>query len=290
MTSFAVAAVRKKLVLSALLFISGLIALGAETALSSPGISDSTRVALNPNIALSASQAAIGAAIGDYTLLNVEGKPVKLASFRGKPLLLNFIYTGCFQICPTTTRTLKLAVDAAQRTLGPEAFHVVSVGFNLPFDSPAAMHAFAKQQGVLMPGWDFLSPDPRTLEALARDVGFSFVPNPGGFDHLIQITVVDARGYVYRQIYGEDFALPQLIQPLKELVTQTPLPQETLNGLLDRVRILCIAYDPLSGTYRFKYSVLFEVVGGLVGLSLTAWFFLREVRYTRRMHAKLNSD
>jgi protein SCO1/2 len=237
--------------------------------------------ALNAEAALKTSQAAIGTAIGDYTLLSIDGKPVKLSSFRGKPLVVSFIYTGCFQVCPTTTRTLKRALETAQRTLGPESFRAVSVGFNQPFDTPEAMRAFARQQGAVMAGWDFLSADRRTLEALTRDVGFSFVPSPRGFDHLIQVTVVDAKGIVYRQIYGEAFALPQLMQPLKELITDTPRERETLSGFLDRVRILCTVYDPASGTYRFKYSVLFELAGGLIGLSLTAWFFLRELRRTR---------
>jgi protein SCO1/2 len=276
----------RKLALGALLLFPAPFALGASATPSSLTATASVGSALNADLALKTSQAAVGTVIGDYTLLNADGKPVRLSSFRGKPLLINFIYTGCFQVCPTTTRTLKRAVEAAQRTLGPEAFHVASVGFNLPFDSPEAMHAFARQQGVVVPGWDFLSPDPPTLERLARDVGFSFSPSPRGFDHLIQVTVVDAQGRVYRQIYGEDFALPQLIQPLKELITGTSREQETLSGFLDRVRILCTVYDPASGTYRFKYSVLFELAGGLIGLSLTAWFFLRELRRSRAAMAK----
>lgn len=271
---------RRKLWFPVLLLASWLPAYGAD-ATPPPSANDSDRLTLNAEAALKTSQAAIGTAIGDYTLLSIDGKPVKLSSFRGKPLVVNFIYTGCFQICPTTTRTLKRAVEAAQRTLGPESFRAVSVGFNQPFDSPQAMRAFARQQGAVMPGWDFLSADPHTLEALAHDTGFSFVPSPRGFDHLIQVTVVDARGTVYRQIYGEDFALPQLIQPLKELITETPRERETLSGFLYRVRILCTVYDPASGTYRFKYSLLFELAGGLMGLSLTAWFFLRELRRTR---------
>ena len=270
---------RAKLWFASLSLLSWSVASGADA--MAPLAAGSTPPALNTEVALKTSQAAIGTAIGDYTLLNIDGKPVKLSSFRGKPLVVNFIYTGCFQVCPTTTRTLKRALETAQRTLGPESFRAVSVGFNQPFDTPEAMRAFARQQGAVMAGWDFLSADPHTLEALAHDVGFSFVPSPRGFDHLIQVTVVDAKGTVYRQIYGEDFTLPQLIQPLKELITETPRERETLVGLLDRVRILCTVYDPTSGTYRFKYSVLFELAGGLTGLTLTAWFFLRELRRAR---------
>jgi len=243
-----------------------------------------TRSALQPEAALQLSQAALGRLVGDYTLLDAEGRPVRLSSYRGKPLLINFIYTGCFQVCPVTTRMLKRGVEAAQRTLGPDSFHVASIGFNLPFDSPDAMRAFARQQGVMVPGWDFLTPDTATLEVLAGDLGFSYAPSPRGFDHIIQITVLDAGGRVYRQIYGDDFALPQLVEPLKELITGAP--RQNVASVLDRVRLLCTVYDPASGTYRFRYSLLFELAGGLIGLSATAWFFLRELRHSRAAAAK----
>jgi len=243
-----------------------------------------SRSALEPDAALRLSQAALGHVVGDYTLLGADGRPVRLLNYRGKPLLINFIYTGCFQICPVTTRMLKRGVEAAQRALGPGSFHVASIGFNLPFDSPDAMRAFARQQGVVVPGWDFLTPDAATLWALAGDVGFSYTPSPRGFDHIIQITVLDARGRVYRQIYGDDFALPQLVEPLKELITGAP--RQDVASVLDRVRLLCTVYDPASGTYRFRYSLLFELAGGLIGLSATAWFFLRELRHSRAAAAK----
>jgi protein SCO1/2 len=241
--------------------------------------------ALDQAQALQLSQSAIGRYVGDYTLKNAEGRPVNLSSLHGKPLLVSFIYTGCFSVCPTTTRTLKGAVEAAQRTLGPDSFHVVSVGFNLPFDTPQAMGTYARQQGVYLPNWLFLSPDPATLERLTRDLGFTYQPAAGGFDHITQVTVIDQNGRVYRQVYGDSFPLPQLVGPLKELLTGSPPANESLAGLLERVRLLCTAYDPVTGQYRYKTSILFEITGGAIGLTLIAWFFLRELRKTRRLRA-----
>ena len=68
------------------------------------------RPALDPSAALRASQAAIGRPVGDFALLDREGRPVRLAGYRGKPLLVNFIFTGCFQVCPTSTRALLVAL------------------------------------------------------------------------------------------------------------------------------------------------------------------------------------
>ena len=232
--------------------------------------------------ALRLSQSAIGRQVGNYTLTNVDGRPVRLSSLRGKPVLVSFIYTGCFQVCPTTTRNLKRAVESAQRTMGVESFHVISVGFNLPADTPQALASFARQQGVFLPNWQFLSPNADTLAALAEDLGFSYSGVAGGFDHITQVSVLDQEGRVYRQVYGDTFPLPQLVEPLKELLTGAARPQEGLAGFIERVRILCTVYDPASGKYRYNTSILFEIAGGLMGISAMLIFLVREGRKTRR--------
>ena len=239
--------------------------------------------ALTQDQALRLSQGAIGQVVGDYMLTDTEGRPVRLSSLRGKPLLISFIYTGCFSVCPTTTRTLKRAVESAMRALGPGSFNVASIGFNVPFDTPAALRTFAGQQGVYFPNWLFLSPDAQTLEGLARDLGFSYARSAGGFDHITQVTILDRQGRVYRQVYGDSFPLPQLVAPLRELLTGTPPADESLAGFIERVRLLCTVYDPATGRYRYKYSILFEIFGGLMGLSAMLIFLLIELRKTRRL-------
>jgi protein SCO1/2 len=250
------------------------------TALASAAQPDG-RGPIDQAAALKLSQAALGRAVGDYTLRASDGSAVRLASLRGKPVLISFLYTGCFQVCPTTTRTLKKAVESAQRVLGPDSFHVLSVGFNQPFDTPEAMGAFARQQNIYLPNWRFLSPDSRTLAGLAQDVGFTWRESGGGFVHITQVTVLDQDGRVYRQVYGDGFPLPQLVGPLKELLTGSPPADETVAGLLERVRILCTVYDPITGEYRYKRSILFELAGGLIGLTLIGLFLVRELRKAR---------
>jgi protein SCO1/2 len=54
--------------------------------------------AFDEKAALKESQAAIGREAGDYTLRDSEGRTVRLAELRGKPLVVHFVYTGCFQV------------------------------------------------------------------------------------------------------------------------------------------------------------------------------------------------
>ena len=248
---------------------------------ASPG-ADAAPAALDARSALVASEAAVGRVLADHALLDREGRPVRLADYRGKPLLVSFVYTGCFQVCPTGTRSLHQAVRALEKRFGTGQYRVASIGFNQPADSPAAMKAFAAQNGIDLPHWSFLSARPSDVEALTREFGFSFRATPAGFDHVLQVTLVDADGRIVRQVHGAEVGADALGEPLTFLLASQPLPlQSGLAGLIDRVRILCTVYDPSSGSYRVDYSLALEVAGGLT-FAIAMLFYLLNDRRVRR--------
>lgn len=245
-----------------------------------------TLTTLDNDSAYKLSQNAIGKPVGDHVLLDRQGRPKRLADYKGKPLLVNFIYTACFQVCPTTTRNLQKAVQNTVAVLGAERFNIVSIGFNQPFDSPEAMKAFATQHGIHLPNWEFLSPAPAIVDELTQNFGFSFVSTTAGFDHLNQVTFVDAEGRIVRQVYGESFTAQDIAEPLKAMVTGAPLPTQTstIAELADRLRIICSVYDPLTGRYRTNYALYFEIAGFisfLFFLGWIAWNFTQKYRNDR---------
>ncbi len=232
--------------------------------------------------AIELSQSVIGSRVADYTFTDSRGQTRRLADYRGKPLLVNFVYTGCSQVCPTTVRFLDKAIGEARRALGQDGFAVATIGFNQPFDTPQAMHAFAAQHGIADPKWDFLSPAPGTIGALTREFGFTWYATPKGFDHVTQITVLDAEGRIYRQIYGDSFDIPMLIEPLKQLITGAPVPAGDWRTLLEKVRLFCTVYDRSSGRYRLDYSLFIGMAIGILILGAGVTSLLREWRSQRR--------
>ena len=238
---------------------------------------------LDQGAALRTSQAAIGRQISDFTLLDREGRPVQLSRYRGKPLLVSFMYTGCFQICPASTRALQDALVAGRNAFGSEQFNVVSIGFNQPDDAPQALKAFALQHRITQANWDFLSPHASAVAPLTREFGFSYRATPAGLDHVLQVTLLDAQGRVYRQIYGAELTADALAEPLKQLLNNAPVPEQLrLEDLVKRVRLFCTVYDPVSGTYRVQYGLLLEVAGGVTFALSMLWFFLAEWLSQRR--------
>lgn len=253
---------------------------GMAHATSSPEVAEGV---LDRAAALRISQAAIGKEPVNYTFLDRRGNPVRLSDYRGKPLLVSFIYTGCFQICPTNTRSLHESVQDLGKLVGFDKFNVVSIGFNQPFDSPQAMRAFAAQNSIATSNWEFLSPHGSIVEALTRDFGFSYVANTAGFDHVLEVTVLDAQGRIYSQVYGERLAPNQLGEPVLQLLRGAPMPQTIgLGDLIERVRILCTIYDPQTGRYRYNYGLILEIVGGTLFFLTMFWFLGGEWLQHRR--------
>ena len=241
---------------------------------------------LEAGAALERSQRALGTAVGDHAFRAADGTPVRLASLRGRPVLVSFVYTACSQVCPTTTRFLARTVAEADRTLGPGRFAVVTIGFNYPYDTPEAMRAFARQQGIDRRDWHFLSPEAGVVEAITGELGFSYAASAGGFDHLTQVTLLDADGRVAAQVYGENFEVQMLVGPLKALLTDAPLPAVTVADIVERVRLLCTVYDPRTGRYRLDYGVVIEILAGISILLTTLVYLLREwQRHRQRLRA-----
>ncbi len=238
---------------------------------------------LDEEKALKLSRSVVNQPVGDFTLLDRSGKPVRLAAYRGKPLLVSFIYTGCFEVCPTTTRNLQKAVTNTVAVLGADRFNVISIGFNQPFDSPSAMKAFAAQNGIVFQNWEFLSPALAITDDLTNSFGFSYAATPAGFDHIVQVTLVDLDGKIYRQIYGESLSADMLVEPLKQLITGAPVAQtNAMADVLDRVRILCSVYDPKTGQYRLDYTLILEIAGFITFILYIIWYLWKSMR--RRKH------
>ncbi|MCG6890787.1 MAG: SCO family protein [Gammaproteobacteria bacterium] len=261
------------LLLHALLFCAVPVLAQGSPALgdASPGGS-----AFDYDRALAISQAAIGRSVADVRFLRADGHSLSFSEFRGKPLVLSMVYTSCYQICPMTTRFLSEVVDKARTALGDDSFAVAVVGFDVHVDTPAAMRYFASKQGIDDKDWQLLSGNSSAVEQLASDIGFQYLPTSNGFDHLIQATVIDAEGRVYRQVYGQVFETPLLVDPLIELVLgSSPSEQPLLANLVDRIKLFCTTYDPARDGYYFDYSLF---IGMLIGGSIIVFTAVIVVR------------
>lgn len=78
---------------------------------------------------------------------NYLGQPVNLASYRGKVVLVTFLYANCPTLCPVIAANLR----AAQNLMGAGAAHVqlLAVSVDPRGDTPRAVAAFLKAHGLI---------------------------------------------------------------------------------------------------------------------------------------------
>lgn len=242
---------------------------------------------LEPEAVLAASQGAIGNQTGDHVFRDHNGEPLALADLRGKPLIVSLIFTSCATVCPITTDHLREELVEVRRALGHDKFNVLTFGFDATGDRPAQLAGFASAHQILREGdWFIASADPDTTEAFLEELGFSYRAGAGGFDHITQTSILDADGRVYRQVYGEAFPLPVLMEPMKDLVFGTRTRGMDPAALWDRFTFLCTVYNPATGAYRFDYGIVFGITAGGISLILTGLVILKLWLDSRRAFAR----
>ncbi len=227
------------------------------------------------------SQSALKHVIRDAKFTDQNGNPVSLADFRGKPLVVSFIYTSCVSVCVTITDSLLHSLDVANETFGEDQFNILTIGFDTSFDTPESMKKFAERQDAGAKNWMFLSGDILNVSQLSDDLGFFFYRTPEGFDHLAQVTVINKVGKVYKQVYGESFDTPHLIEPLKDIIYHTEKSIFTAEGLYKKLQFYCTVYDPETDRYKFDYSYFISLFAGVTVMIVPAWVLFRTVRRTR---------
>jgi len=100
-------------------------------------------------------------------LTDQYGRPVALASLKGKPVLFDFIYTSCPGPCQLLTQHMKLIADQLGRDLGPKV-SFVSVSVDPEHDRPNRLLDYARAFNANVSGWFFLTGSPSQIDELMR--------------------------------------------------------------------------------------------------------------------------
>ncbi|OIR19409.1 hypothetical protein GALL_02890 [mine drainage metagenome] len=116
----------------------------------------------------------------DFHLNDAAGKPVSLADFRGKVVVLFFGYTHCPQVCPTTLADLAHMM----RLLGKDAdrVQVLFVTLDPERDTPELL---AKYPAAFYPTFKGLYGDSAATAQAAQAFGVTYEKHPnknGGYD------------------------------------------------------------------------------------------------------------
>lgn len=208
--------------------------------------------------AFNLSNNAVGREIGDYTLIDQDGESFKLKEFAGgRPIVISLIYTSCGHICPTITMSLKNAIKAAGKDLTTK-INAITMGFDVENDTPKRMKEYGSNFTDNFKNWKFATADKDSIEKMAKDLGFYYEKIQGGFDHLNVVTIIDAKGKIYKHVYGLDFKPEEILSAVSGATNQNydRVVSTGSQGILNRLILFCYKYDEKTGQYKLDYPFL----------------------------------
>ena len=128
-----------------------------------------------------ASEPQIGKPVPDVELVNQDGEAIRIGDYRGKAMLLTFIYTRCPlpDFCPAMNKNFD-AIEQALRA-EPELYgrtHLLSISFDPEFDTPALLRTFALQRHTVteetLDHWEFATGTHENLRTLGYELGLVY--------------------------------------------------------------------------------------------------------------------
>jgi protein SCO1/2 len=166
---------------------------------------------------------AAGDAVPDFKLVNQDGRTIHLAQFKGRALLLTFIYTRCPlpDFCPRMNKNFA-EIDKALAA-DPKLYsttHLLSISFDPKFDTPAVLKSYG---GIYTGGtkgkfvhWDFAATPADELDAVAQFFDLGVTPGEGGtLNHSLSTVLVGKDGKVLAWYPTNDWTPAEVLAAVK---------------------------------------------------------------------------
>ena len=165
----------------------------------------------------SAGSAAAESVLTDAKLVDQNGNAVALSSLKGKPLVVDFIYTSCPGPCLMETAKLANVALRLGNDLGSKVT-IVSISVDPEHDGPKQLLDYSRQQGADEKGWYFLTGGPGDVDKALAGFKLSRQVEPdGSVGHLVDMMLIGADGRLVREYNGEVVKAQDIVNDVKRL-------------------------------------------------------------------------
>lgn len=211
----------------------------------------------------------LGSTLPHTKLVDQDGKLVDLASdFRGKVLLISFVFTRCpdKDECPLVTS--KFA--AMQRSLDARHFHLFEITLDPVYDSPAVLRAYAQQYGADAAKFSIVTGQPHDIQQLLDRFGISSLRvSDANFIHNDKVFIVGQNGKIAQIVQTVGFSPDGMVAQVRHLAGMASNPFGRMQlALVASVIALC-GGSQLAGVVALE-TVLFLVIAA-ASFATLAW-------------------
>lgn len=180
-----------------------------------------TRISGNASSVTLPAAAKEGDEVPNFTLQNQDGKQIQLNDYRGKALLLTFIYTRCPlpEYCTLMSNNFALVDRQLQQT--PDVYnktHLLSVSIDPSYDTPQVLRSYGaahteRYQEETFAHWEFASGGQVTQ--MAEFFGLTFIAEKDQIIHGLKTVIVKPDGKVAKVYTGNEWKPEEVVSELK---------------------------------------------------------------------------
>ena len=155
------------------------------------------------------------------TLVNQDGRKIHFDDFKGKAVLVTFIYTRCPmpEFCPRLSSEFARIQNELKKT--PDDYsktHLLTISFDPKYDTPAVLRKYGlnyldgDKNGFSH--WDFASTNPDDMHRLAESFGLEYGGDENQITHSMVIVLIAPNGRV-SNYWSTDWTWTELIASLQ---------------------------------------------------------------------------
>jgi protein SCO1/2 len=162
---------------------------------------------------------AAGDAVPDFVLLNQSDKKIRLGQFKGKVLVMTFVYTRCplADYCPRMSRNFA-AIDkdlSGDKKLYAGT-HLLSVSFDPRYDTPKVLKSYGeaytgRYTQETFAHWDFAAPEQAEMQQMEEFFDLGVTPGENGtLQHSLSTVVIGKDGKVAAFYPTKDWTIDEV--------------------------------------------------------------------------------
>lgn len=153
-----------------------------------------------------------------FALTSQDGKRVSLKDFRGKAVVLTFIYTECKDICPVLPqiidRTGQVLSEAERKKV-----RFVGISIDPRRDTPEKLRSFMQDHKLSPERWTLLTGSLQEASKVADDYGIVAKPDlQGDLVHNAVYVLIDPQGRLRTEFHGLFTPTQEIAKALRQLI------------------------------------------------------------------------
>ncbi|MBN9420448.1 MAG: SCO family protein [Candidatus Eremiobacteraeota bacterium] len=167
----------------------------------------------------------IGQKVPDFSLTDQNAKKVSLGDFKGKVVLVTFLYTQCPypEKCPMLAQKLGKTRDLLDQVESAKGqFQVISITLDPKRDTPEALKKYAQGQDENATNWTFMTGKASEVNKVASLFGVIYYTEKGVIDHNMRTAVIDRKGKLSKLFTGNDWKPGEVAALVRDLADQRP--------------------------------------------------------------------